>query len=142
MKVFLNPIAYIDKKTFSSYVIIGFSTVIIYYTAFVILWRYFDLHYAVALTIAYLISTTFNFNANRSFTFSYHEGKWYFQLMKYLVVALVNYLVSLFVAHIVVEYLLLSPYIGGIVAIGMTVIMGYLLSKFWIYSPGTCSLHT
>jgi len=134
MKLFLKLLSYIDKKTFTYYVIIGLTTAALYFLGFVLFFRELHFHYVIAISIAYLTSMIFNFTANRFITFALHRRQWHLQLVKYLCIAFFNYLVSLATVHVVVEYLDLSPYFGTIAAIGMTVMSGYLFSKYWIYS--------
>lgn len=139
MNVAQKLLSLIDKKSFIYYVIIGFTTAGLYFCSFVVFFRFVHLHYIIAISIAYLISLVFNFTANRFITFSLHRKQWHLQLIKYLCIAFFNYLVSLATAHVVVENLNLSPYFGTIVAIGMTVMSGYLFSKYWIYRRATGS---
>jgi putative flippase GtrA len=92
----------IDKKSFTNYVIVGFTSAGLYFGTFVVFYRWVHLHYIIAISIAYITSMIFNFTANRCITFAHQERKWHLQLMKYLCVALLNYLISLITAHIVV----------------------------------------
>lgn len=133
IKITKKLLSTIDKKSFITYVIIGFTTAGLYFGSFVVFYHWGHLHYIIAISIAYLISMIFNFTANRCITFSHQERKWHLQLAKYLCVALLNYIISVITVHIVVENIHLSPYLGTVCAIGMTVMSGYLFSKNWIY---------
>lgn len=133
IKIAKKLLSTIDKKSFMSYAIIGFTTAGLYFSGFVFFFRLCNLQYVIAISLAYLISLGFNFTANRCITFSKHKKQWHLQFAKYLCVAFFNYLVSLITVHIVVENFHLSPYFGTIMAIGITVMSGYLFSKNWIY---------
>lgn len=126
-------LSYIDKKSFMYYVIIGCTTAAMYFFGFVVFFRWVHLHYAIAISLSYLISTTFNFIANRNITFSHGGTGWHLHLMKYLCIAFFNYLVSLLTVHLIVKDFHFTPYVGVVLAIGMTVMSGYLFSKHWIY---------
>lgn len=127
----------IERKSFAQYIMVGMTTAAIYFGGFVFFYHLFDSDYAAAISCAYLFSLSFNFTANRFITFSSYRRAWRLQLTKYLTIALLNYLLSLLVVHAVVVDCRLSAYIGSIVAIGATVMTGYLFSKYWIYSVAT-----
>ncbi|OGT42619.1 MAG: hypothetical protein A3F13_09420 [Gammaproteobacteria bacterium RIFCSPHIGHO2_12_FULL_40_19] len=133
MKLFLKLLSYIDKKSFIYYVIVGVTSAALNFFGFVVFFRWAHLHYLVANSLSYFISTTFNFIANRNITFSGRGNAWHLHLMKYLCIAFLNYLVSLVTVHLVVTDLHLTPYFGVVIAIGMMVMSGYLFSKHWIY---------
>ncbi|WP_425466882.1 GtrA family protein [Paraburkholderia dinghuensis] len=91
------------------------------------------LHYIVSVTAAYLISTTFHFLANRHFTFGAVDESHANQLLRYLVMWVVNYAITIIIVSRCVKDFGLSPYMGAFISIVATVITGYLFSRFWIF---------
>lgn len=47
--------------------------------------------------------------------------------------AFINYLITILIVEFSVKLLLLSPYFGVVIAVGVTVVSGYLMLKFWVF---------
>lgn len=123
------------KRSILSFLIVGALSAVVNFSSFGLLWNWLGLNYQIAVTIAYILSVIFHFVANRRFTFQSHGTHFFRHLPKYAVMILINYLITLLIVRISVEILHLSPYIGIILAIGATVNIGYLLSRFWVFRP-------
>ncbi|MDI1352200.1 MAG: GtrA family protein [bacterium] len=95
------------------------------------------LNYLIAVSIAYFVATIVHFLMNRHFTFKAHEGHQMGQLLRYLLLNLFNYLITLFTVWIAVTYFLLSPYVGSLGAIGLTITANYFLGRYWVFKVHT-----
>lgn len=105
-------------------------------TYFLVMWvinSILGLGYIAAVSIAYFISTIFHFLANRHFTFGAVKDCHKRQIVRYLVMWLLNYLIIIFVISICVERFLLSPYIGACYSIVFTTFTGYALARYWVF---------
>jgi putative flippase GtrA len=112
---------------------VGLFTALIYFGIFTLFWKTFHFDYKIAVTIAYITSICFHFFSNRSITFKNHDHDLKKHAIKYLVVLVINYLITLCIVHTVVQQLLWSPYIGIIIAVALTVVTGYVLLRFWVF---------
>lgn len=117
----------------SKFGLVGFGTAVIYFALMWFLDSILGLHYKIGVSIAYIVSTTFHFFANRHFTFSASEGNQGSQLMRYLMLWLVNYLLTMAVVSFCVEAIKLSPYLGVCLAVLLTTTTGFILSRNWVF---------
>jgi len=118
--------------TFFKFGLVGALTAIIYFLIMLLLNNIFRVYYIIALSIAYLISTTFHYYANKNFTFKSINGG-YFQVIKYLVMWIINYLITLLIVSYCVEKLNLMPFLGVCFSVLVTVGIGFTLSKLWVF---------
>jgi putative flippase GtrA len=112
---------------------VGAITAAIYFLVMWIANSVIGLHYIVSITAAYFTSTTFHFLANRHFTFSAVDESHSNQLLRYAVMWLVNYAITLVIVSLCVKHFGLSPYIGVCISVVVTVMTGYLFSRFWVF---------
>lgn len=124
----------LDKKTVIFFLIVGASSALSYFLSFALLYSVLNLNYKIAVTIAYVISILVHFTGNRVFTFQQHGANLMQHVSKYLVMVLINYVITLVIMHIVVQNLHIIPYIGLAISIAATVGTGYLMSKYWVFS--------
>jgi len=122
-----------NKISIASFVTVGILAATVHLTSFHILWKILQLHYRVAVSIAYVFSVLVHFFANRHFSFRNHSTKITAQLPRYLFMLTINYLVTLAVVSFAVEILQVQPYIGILLAIGCTVNISYILFRFWVF---------
>jgi len=134
-KVLLNRLfVFIDLRAALTFLTVGGISAAINFGSFAVLWNYFHINYKIAVSVAYVLAVIFHFTANRRYTFKSHGHSLWKHLKKYLVMITINYLLTMLVVHIAVETLSLSPYLGLVMSIGVTVGVGYLLSKFWVFA--------
>jgi len=113
--------------------VVGAITAAIY---FFVMWfasSILNFGYIFAVSMAYFVSTLFHYLANRYFTFSAQAGQHSWQLARYMVLCIINYITMFIVVSISVEHLGLSAYLGVCAAVVITVFVGYFLSRFWIF---------
>lgn len=123
-----------NKNTFFSFITVGAIAALINFSSFAFFLQQLSLNYAVSISFSFILSVIFHFTANRYFTFKSRDVNFYHQLPKYLSMVLFNYVVTLCVMYFVVELRHLSPYLGNVIAIGMTVMTGYMLSRYWVFT--------
>ena len=123
----------LDCKRIFLFLLIGGLTFIIY---FVILWILFSLarlNYVGAVAIAYLAAIIFHFLTNRKITFNAGGTKFRYQILRYLSVALINYIIQLGVIRICYEMYGIDFYISTFFGVMSTMITGYFLMNSWVF---------
>lgn len=120
--------------TLFSFLTVGAIAAVVNIGSFFFLFQFTSLNYEVSISISYILSVIFHFTANRRFTFKRHDVHFYHQLPKYLCMVLFNYIITLGVMYFIVEVTQLSPYVGNVAAIGMTVMTGYAMSRYWVFT--------
>jgi putative flippase GtrA len=120
------------QRTFFFFLMTGFLTAVVYFSIFALMWNLLHLNYKVSLTAAYWGGLCFHFFMNRHVTFksSCNIGR---QVIKYLIMSFVNYLIALLITVAVVSNFHFSPYIGIVLSVCVTVMSGYLMSRFWVF---------
>lgn len=119
--------------TLSKFSFVGIVTAILY---FFIMWFTLDnleLNYLISISLGYIIAMCFHFLANRHFTFDAKFGRRDTQLLRYIVLWGINYMVTLFVVNRSVEYFGLSIYLGLCASVLVTVFIGYFFSRYWVF---------
>ncbi|MBC8178243.1 MAG: GtrA family protein [Deltaproteobacteria bacterium] len=120
------------QRSLFFFLITGALTAGVYFSIFAIMWNLLHINYKISLTAAYWGGLCFHFFMNRHVTFrSYcNIGR---QVTKYLIMSFVNYVIALVVTVMVVNSLHFSPYVGVILSVCITVMSGYLMSRFWVF---------
>lgn len=118
---------------FLKFGIVGAITAAIYFLVMWVADSMLGLSYIVAVSVAYFVSTAFHFLANRHFTFRSEGEQHGHQIIRYLVMWLLNYLITIVVVSVSVERFLLSPYIGVCISVVFTVFIGYVLARYWVF---------
>lgn len=119
--------------TLSKFSFVGLATAAIY---FFIMWVTLDnleFNYLISISLAYLIASGFHFLANRYFTFNAKYGRRDIQLFRYIVLWIINYIITMFVVNRSVEYFGLPIYVGVCASVLVTVFIGYFLSRYWVF---------
>lgn len=124
----------VSYKEFFNYSVVGSVTAFLYFGVIVFATEILDFGYRIAVSVSYVIAVSFHFLANREFTFSASDGVVRKQIIRYLIVLLLNYLITICVVSYLVDSLVFSHYLAAIIAIGATVTVGYFTSKFWIFN--------
>lgn len=103
------------------------------FLTFSIAWQMLGLPYQAASSLGYVLSVIAHFYCNRRYTFKSHTQNPIPQLKKYSFLLVINYFITLSTITFAVETLHLSPYLGTVMAIAMTVGIGFILSRQWIF---------
>jgi putative flippase GtrA len=115
------------------YLLVGGLTALVYFGGIALATEVIHLHYHLGVSLAYVLAVSFHFLANRKYTFIAADGELRLQFARYLGVLLVNYLITISVVTFFVDGLGLSTYVGAMISIAVTVAIGYLASKFWVF---------
>ena len=113
--------------------LVGAVTAVIYFIVMWFLMSVLNFGYIFAVSMAYIVSTLFHYLANRHFTFSAQAGQHSWQLARYMVLWILNYIITIIVISISVEHLGLSAYLGVCAAVVITVLVGYFMSRYWVF---------
>jgi len=125
-----------NQISIAIFLLVGTLSAIVNLGSFSLLFHFCKMHYQFSVSIAYILSVIFHFFANRRFSFRNHHIQITNQIPKYLTMIGMNYLLTLFIVHIVVEVMGFTPYFGIVCAIGVTVWTSYILSRFWVFPHG------
>ena len=124
---------FLFERSLIFYAVVGFFNTLLYILMFQLLWKILYLNYRFAVTGAYLVSVIFHFSMNRIVTFQSGQGKLYHQIPKYIIMILINYLLTIGVVEVATVVMLLSPDVGVLLSVAVTVITGYLMLKYWVF---------
>lgn len=121
---------------FAKFAVGGASTAVVYFFVLWLLEAVFRVSYFFAVSAAYLISTLFNFYFHRNVTFSAVNSGLRRQVGRYIVMWAVNYLITILLVSACVEVFELSPYVGVFVSVSVTLWVGFLLGRAWVFKIG------
>jgi putative flippase GtrA len=111
---------------------VGLISAIINFLTFYLTWHILALDYKLSATIAYVVAVLIHFLGNRHITFKSKEDLAP-QIKKYALLLLLNYVATLLIISISVNWLNLSPYLGLCLAILTTVGLGFIISKRFVF---------
>ena len=120
-------------NTFAKFMLVGAATAAVYLGLMSVLYGRFHLDYRIAVTVCYIIAVALHFLLNRHLTFRTGNGHVMLQIMKYLALVAINYLVTMLVVAGAVAWVGLSPYLGALLAIVSTTIVTFVMSKNWVF---------
>lgn len=126
----------LERQRFLKFELVGAATAAIYFLVLAFHLEVLGANYNLAVSIAYIVSVVFQFIANKRFTFKSETTSVLPQLSKFLVLLFINYLVTILVVRFVVENLGLTAYHGVLASVPLIMVVGYLLSKHWIFKKG------
>jgi putative flippase GtrA len=116
------------------YLIVGAVTATVYFGTIALCLESLLFEYRLSVSIAYFIAVTFHFLANRKYTFAAQNRPVRSQIIRYIILLLVNYMMTFVLISFMVNQLDISHYKSAFVAIVATVAVGYLASKFLIFN--------
>jgi putative flippase GtrA len=129
----LNRLLIINKKSFFIYMLTGGMTAVLYLGLFSFFWRWMGMSYLLGVTLAYSIAVLFHFSVNRRYTFQRHGSNLTGHVKKYSVLLIINLIITLLVVNFSVKVLLLSPFIGAVFSIAVSMLVGYILARYWVF---------
>ena len=115
------------------FLLIGGITAAIYFGLLTVFLEILSFDYRVGVSIAYLAAVSFHFFANRRLTFRANHENPLQQVVRYLPMVALNYLLTVVIVTVSVEILGLTPYVGAAVAIVVTAGLGFIISKAWVF---------
>ncbi|UIJ71062.1 GtrA family protein [Aurantimonas sp. HBX-1] len=125
---------------FARYVGVGGATALVYFGLIFLTVELLQLGHLLAVSISYIAAITFHFLANKALTFRSREANVLREVTRYICVALVNYVITLIVVHLVVDSAGQSTYLGAAMAIAATLGLGFGMTKFWVFQHSRGSL--
>ena len=108
-------------------------TFVLYYS---ILWFCFDyatIPYPLAIAVAYSVAIVFHFFGNRKITFNAEKIKFRQQILRYILLALFNYMIQLSAIKLFYGIYGINFYISTFIGVMSTMITGYLLMNSWVF---------
>jgi len=129
----MNALYQKHKLSVFFFLTVGLLSALVNGFSFTFFWRVLAWDYRIAVSLAYILSVVAHFAGNRHFTFKNHQAPILQQLPRYLIMVSVNYAITLALAYFAVDILHYSPYYGVLLGISGTVVVGYLLSCFWVF---------
>ena len=118
---------------FFRYGIVGFISACIYMIIIWLLFSLMALHYLLAVGIAYVICNIFHYYGNKKFTFQVRNGIPSRNFIRYLLMILFNYILTLSIVYTMNEYFNVSPYLGAASSIIVTLAIGYLFANKYVF---------
>lgn len=112
---------------------VGGLTAVVYFSLFTLTWKWRHWDYKVAVTVSYFIAVTFQFLTNRHITFKSQDENIFSQAIKFSGLLFINYALTLFIVTWTVNTLSVSPYLGMLISLTVTVFTGFLLSRLWVF---------
>ena len=111
------------------FLFVGGITAVIYFGQLAVFLEisYFD--YRVGVSIAYITAVSFHFVANRQLTFRANHENSLQQVVRYLPMVTLNYLLTVMIVTVSVEMLGLSPHLWAVMAIVVTTGLTFFIFK-------------
>jgi len=120
-------------RQFLSFLGVGLTTAIIYFSVFALMLDILHIAHRISTSVSYFIAVSFHFSANRFFVFQPGNTIISKSITKYLIVAFLNYVITIVIVEFSVSILDLSPYVGLMASVVMTVMTGFVLLKYWVF---------
>jgi putative flippase GtrA len=114
------------------YAIVGLANTVLYCLLLWLVLSATSLRHAVAVTFAFCVAMLFQYAANRRFTFESPRriGP---ELIRYVVVAAINYVLNLGVLWLLLDVVSTSRLVAVVATGALSATCGYFLSLVWVY---------
>ena len=131
--------AYQKNELIVPFLSAGIFVTCMYYVVFVCCNRILLANPIISMTIAYFSTAMMHFLISRHFVFKAANLKGIEQFFKYTASLLINYGITFITLRLSLLFTA-TPYIGLIIASGLTTISGYLILKLWVFkhNEGPC----
>jgi len=129
----VNVISKLLSREFFIYLTVGGVTFLVYISVAWLAMAVMHSDYRVGVSVGYLFAAILHFLANRTFTFRAGTHHLANQLIRYVGLLILNYLITLMVVSFCVGRLGLSPYLSATLGVVLTVGVGYSASKLWVF---------
>lgn len=134
----------IVRRPWFKYLMVGAVSAGVYFSVFSLSLYLFVGHYIAATTLGYCMGVCVHFLGNRYITFHDHVHPQVSRvIVKYMGMLLINYGLSIMIVNTMVSLYGASPYVGIITSILGTTLIGFLLSKYWVFvntRKGSCAV--
>lgn len=122
-----------EIKDFLLYVIVGGVATVVEWVAFYLLNTVASIHYEVAVTLAYILSTFVNWLVGRLLVFKDNAGSIVREIVGVYLASVVGLLLNLGIMWVAVSVLSFNEMISKIVATGIVFIYNFAVRKLVIY---------
>jgi len=113
--------------------IVGIISTIINYSVFALLYKTFELYYIFSSVMGYICGLSLGYLLNKYWTYIDQIDKTKSYIFEYFIL----YMISLFVSQLflfsVVEIIFINPMYANILAIGLSTIMNFLGTNFFVF---------
>lgn len=116
---------------FIKYSVVGCISVLIYFLSVFILVELFDKDPIFASTFSFIIMTYISFLLNKKFTFGSDFS--YNQLLRFLVVSAIGFILNFGIMYLVVNILSLHYVIGELITTLIIPIINFILNNYWTF---------
>jgi putative flippase GtrA len=120
-------------KTSLTYLVVGGLTSIIYFGFIAVCVGLLNMSYPIGIGVAYALAVSFHFFANRNFTFRSTTANIFSQGLRYVIVLILNYLLTLSTAYALEKWLGFPQWLAAASAIVTPIIVGYFFLKLWVF---------
>ena len=128
--VLKSLVTLLQSRQFLTFVCVGGSSTLLQFILLFVLVEWLVINKVIASATGYLLSSIYNYLLNYYFTFNHSGGHWQ-TLPKFGIVVLIGVVVNSIIFY---WFSYFMPYlIAQIFAVGATLIVNFLLHKFWIY---------
>ena len=116
----------------AKFCVVGASGYVVNLGVYALLVRGFDVHYMVAAVFSFCVAVTNNYLWNRLWTFRGHRGHFYYQGLRFFVVAWCALAANLIVLRVLVA-LGLDPVAAQAIAIILVTPVNFVGNKLWSF---------
>ena len=120
------------KYSFFRYGLVGVYSVVIDYMLLYMFFSILGVSQNIAITLSFFGSSIFNFYMHRIYTFKKKDSKIYYQILKYILLIVVSYFITIFSINILVDNGL-NIFFAKFISVCIVYIYGYLFGKFFIF---------
>ena len=122
-----------ELRRFAFFLAVGLLTAILYFGMLVLFLDGLKVEYRSSVSVAYLCAIVLHFALNRLITFQSSEERAFVQAGRYVVMAIGSYVITIALVSYLVETFGFSVYASVIVALAVTTVVGYCVSKLWVF---------
>jgi len=116
------------------YLLVGLTTFCVYFALLHIIVDLFAVRYPLAVAIAYPVAVLVHFFFNRKYTFRPTGDTLVRQIVRYLIMMAVSYVLQVSTIYALYELLGVDFYFAVICGIGTTLVLGFVLQKRWVFA--------
>jgi putative flippase GtrA len=120
------------ESTLSKYVLVGITSLIIYYFFLFATFTLLHFHYSYCLAVALFFSVLCHFLLNQIITFKFF-GRIINVIPKYLLIVLINYLIQIMSISFLLKFLNLNFYTASFFAVCLSVFFGFFALKYFVF---------
>ena len=129
IKYFLN-----NKKKLFRFIFVGVATFTLNISLVHFFYGFLQINYKFSATYAYVLTLCVHFLLHRFFTYSSGGGKIQSDSLRYSIVPIINYFITLTITFLTVEFIMLTPYHGVFFSTLCTAVSSFLLMNHFVFS--------